>query len=135
MEKSDVFALGAEPGGVIDQSHTCTTTAFQCSVQIIDGEADMVNAGAAFGDELADRRLGGFGLQELDERVARAQTGDPGSIGIVQRLFGQAEQVAVERQNTVERINGDSDVSDSGAFGHWHQSIEGASTIEDARHG
>ena len=144
MEKGDGFALGAEPRFVIDQANTCTTTAFQCSVQIIDGEADVVNAGTAFGDELADRRLGRFGLEELDERVARAQTGDTSTIGIVQRLLGHAEQIAVEGQESIERVDSNSDMSDSGAFGpwghwghwgHWHQSIEGASTIEDARNG
>ena len=135
MEKGDAFALGAEPGGVIDQSKACTATPIQCSVQIIDGEANVVNAGPAFGDELADGRFRGFGLEELHKRVARAETGDPGSLGIVQRLFGQAEKVAIERQDSLERFDGNSDVRDSGAFGHWHQSIEGTSTIEDARHG
>jgi hypothetical protein len=135
MEKRDAFAFGAEPGLVIDQSQACTTTPFQCSVQIIDSEADVVNAGTAFGDELADGRLGGFGLQQLHERLARAQTGDPGTIGIVQGLFGDTEQVAIKGQDLIEGFDGNSDVRDSGAFGHWHQSIEGTSTIEDVRHG
>ena len=135
MEESDAFALGAESGLLVDQSQPCTTTAFQCSVQIVDGEADMVNAAATLGDEFADRRIGGLRLEELDQRFTGAVPRDAGTVGIVEGLFGQAEQVAVERNDTIELCDGDSDVRYAGAFGHSHQSIEGTSTIEDARHG
>ena len=98
MEESDAFALRAEPGNVIDQSDTCTTTPFQCTVQVIDGEADVVNAGTALGDELRNGRIGGVGLQKLDKRVTRAESGDAGAIGVIELSFGESEQVAVKME-------------------------------------
>src|SRR5687767_4089386 len=109
MQESDAFAFRAETGNVIDQSDTCTTTAFQCTVQVIDGEADVVNAGTAFGDELRNGRIGGVGLEELDERVTRGESGDAGAIGIIELNLCETEQVAVERNDAVELIDGDAD--------------------------
>lgn len=54
MEERDTFPLGPEPGGFVDEAEAGIPTAPERTVQVVDGEADVMDAGAAFGDELAD---------------------------------------------------------------------------------
>jgi hypothetical protein len=115
MQKRDAFVFGAHAGHLIDQTNTCTTATIECSVQIIDGEADVVNAGSAFRDELADRGVRLPRFEEFDKRVACAEAGDPRTIGIVERYGGKSENVAVKRKDGIERIDSDANVRDSGA--------------------
>jgi hypothetical protein len=81
-----------------------------------------MDSGAAFGDELADRRVGMFGLEQLDEGITGREAGDPGTIGIVERDLGKAEEIAVEGKDLVECAHGDPDVGDArgtaGRVGH-----------------
>jgi hypothetical protein len=74
-----------------------------------------MNAGAALCDELADGRVGAFGLEELHERVAGANSGDASTVRVVEGLFRESEQVAVQGENVIEGIDGDADVSDTSA--------------------
>jgi hypothetical protein len=69
MEEGDTFSLGAEPGGVVDESDAGSPAAGKRLIQVVDGEADVVDAGASLGDELANRALGRLGLEELDEII------------------------------------------------------------------
>ena len=87
MQERDSLSFGAHARFLIDQSDTCTATAIQCSVQVIDGEANVVDAGPAFGDELANWRIGALCLEQLHERVARAEASDTSPVGVVQGLF------------------------------------------------
>ena len=70
---------------------------------------------SAPGDELADRGIGVPGLEQFHQRFAGAQPRDPGAVGVIEGLFGQAEEVAIEWQNPVEAIDGNADVRDPGA--------------------
>ena len=77
-----------------------------------------MDSGAAFGDELADGRVGMFGLEQLDEGVTCGESGDPCTVGVVEGNVGEIEQIAVEGKDLVERTHGDADVSDArGAAG------------------
>src|SRR5437867_10061474 len=99
MKERDAFAFGADARNVIDHLDPFAATPFECSIQVVDGEADVVNAGPAFGDELGDRRVGALrgGLEELDQRVTSAKAGDVSSIEVVEQLFGKSKQVAIKR--------------------------------------
>jgi hypothetical protein len=72
-----------------------------------------MDSGAAPGDELADGRFRGIGFEKLDERVAGFEPGDPGTVRILEVDLVQAEQVAVEGKDVVERAHGDSHVGDA----------------------
>src|SRR5687767_2215526 len=106
MEKSDSFAFGPHPWGLVDQTDPCAATPLQCSVQIINGEADVVYAGTAFGDELCDWRIGGFRLEQLHQRVSGTKPSDASSVGVFERLTRQPEQVAIQRKGPVESVDG-----------------------------
>ena len=83
--------------------------------QVVDGEADVMNAGAAPGDELADRRVRGLRLEQLDQGVTGLESGDSCPIGVVERYFGQPQEVPIEGQDLIERVHGDPDVRDGGS--------------------
>ncbi len=128
MQESDAFALGTDARHVIDEPDTCTAAAFQCSVQIINSETDVVNAGTSLGDEPGDWRLGRFRLEQLHERVATPESGDPGTVSVIERLFREVQQIAVEGEDTIESVHGDADVRDPGATwrGLLHLKYSGA---------
>jgi hypothetical protein len=63
VEEGDALALGAEPGRLIDEADTGGAAAVQCAFDVVDGETDVMEAGAALGDELADGRIAGICLE------------------------------------------------------------------------
>ena len=113
MEKGNAFSLGAETRGFVDQADARGPAAGQRTVEVVHGEADVMYARSPFGDELADGRLGTFGLEQLDERLAGFESGDPGTIGVVELDLGKSEKVAVEGEDLVECAHGDPHVGDA----------------------
>ena len=113
MEEGDTFPLGSLSRGLVDQSNSRGTAAIERTVEIIDGEADVMDAGTPLGDELADGRIRMVGLEQLDERFAGSEASDAGTVSVVEIDFREAEQVAVEGENLVERAHGDPHVGDA----------------------
>ena len=54
-----------------------------------------------------------LGLEQLDEGVTGLESSDAGAVGVVERDLGKTKQIAVERENLVERAHGDSNVGDA----------------------
>ena len=77
---------------------------------------------------------GSFGLEQLDEGVSGREADDPGTIGVVERDLGEAEQIAVEGKDLVERAHGDADVGDArgtaGYVGHVSALVRGIAGAE-----
>ena len=119
MEKRDTFPFGAEAGCFVDEADASGLAARERAVEIVNCEADVVNAGSSFGDELADWCLGGVGLEELDERLAGLHSGDAGPVGVVERDLGHTEDVAVEGKDLIKCLHGNAHVSDSGGAIGW----------------
>src|SRR5205823_5020112 len=114
VKKGDAFPIGAGARHVVDELDARAPAAVEGRVQVIDGEADVMNAGTAFGDELADRRVGLFGFEQLHERVSRTHGGDAGAVGVVEGLLRKSQQVTIEWKHAIERLDGDADVRDPG---------------------
>lgn len=70
MKKGDPFSLGADSRDLVDDSHARLTAFFQHSIQIVDGEADVVDARAALRYESSNRRIVLSRLQKLDKGVS-----------------------------------------------------------------
>ena len=66
VEERDTFPFGADAGCLVDEANSGGAAASEGTVEVVDGEADVMDAGATFGDELADRRVG-----TLPPRAAR----------------------------------------------------------------
>ena len=129
MEERDTFPFRAKARSFVDQANAGSAAAVEGTVEVVDGEADVMEARATFGDELADRRVGMFGLEQLDEGVTGREAGDPGTIGVVERDLGETEEIAVEGKDLVECAHGDPDVGDArgaaGRVGHVSALVSG----------
>src|SRR4051794_32538905 len=106
MEERDTFPICTESWRLVDQSDARGPAAGEGVVQIVDGEADVMNAGPPFREEPADRTVRRAALEQLDERVAGGEARDQGAVGIVEGHLGQTEEVAIEGQDLVERAHG-----------------------------
>ncbi len=122
MEERDTFPFGAEPGGLVDQPDAGGAAASERTVEVVDGEADVMDSGTAFGDELADGGFRMLGLEQLDEGVTGGEAGDAGTIRVVELDLREVEEIAVEGEDLVERAHGDPNVGDArgtaGNVGH-----------------
>lgn len=54
MQERDLLAFRAESGLLVDETNAGRATATEHGGQVVHDEAHVVNAGAAFGDELAN---------------------------------------------------------------------------------
>lgn len=97
MEKSDPLAFGANSRRRIDESNARSATALERRVEVVDGEADMMQPGPAFFDKLRDRRIGRFRFEQFNERIAGEKSGDVSAVGIFQGRFLEAKDITVER--------------------------------------
>lgn len=115
MEEGDALSFRAEPGLLVDETNACLPAALESEFEVVDVEADVMNAGTAPGDEPIDRRVVRRGLEQFDERLAGGEPGNAGTIGVVEWDLWEAEDVAVEGKDLVERADGDADMGDPGA--------------------
>src|SRR6185312_2192313 len=115
MDECDRLALGADPRFVVNETNAVRPAPVERGAEIVDGETDVVQPGAALRHELADRRLRRARLEQLDQRIARGKAGDRGAVCVVELNLRESEHVAIERTACGEPVDGDSDVRDAGS--------------------
>jgi hypothetical protein len=115
------FPFRAYPRYLVDEPYARRSAPLESGIEVVDGEADVVNSRAAPSDESPDGRLGRLRFEQLDEGFSGTQASDPRAVGIVERHRGEIEDVAVEWQDLVEQVHRDADVRDAGAAtSGWH---------------
>jgi len=121
MQERDAFLFRADSGGFIDESDASGPASLESSVEIVDGETDVMDARTTLLDESCDRRIRRFCFEKLDERLAGGDSGDARAVSIVERDLWEIEDVAVERQNLVENAYRDADMGETRSTrGGWH---------------
>ena len=110
-------------GVVVDEPDAGGAAALERRVQVVHDEADVMDAGTAPRHEPTNRRIRRLGLEQLDERITGREPDNGGAIGVLERHFGQAEHIAVERKCLLQRAHGDADVRDAGAAGAWEGAL------------
>jgi hypothetical protein len=113
MEKGDSFPFRPDAGSLVDEPNACRATPFEGSIEVVDGEANVMYARTAPRDEFSDRGIGALRLQQLDEGFSRLEPRDPGAVRIVEVGLGEAEDVAAEGQEVTEGADGNPDMGDS----------------------
>ena len=113
MEKGDTLSFGAAARRLVDETDASAAAPFEDGIEIVDDEADVMDAGPALGDELADRRVISAGFEQLHERVAGGETGNARTVSVGERHVGHAEDVAEEGKELVEMAHGDADMCDT----------------------
>jgi len=85
VKKGDALALRPNARLLVDELNSGAAATVQRRVEVVHGEADVVNAGSPFRQEFPNRRGGVASLQKLYQRLPRGEPHDAGPIGIVQR--------------------------------------------------
>jgi hypothetical protein len=90
MDEGDSLAFGADSWGLVDQSKPYGPAARQYSIEVIDGETDMMESWTTFLEKPADRSIGIAGLEQLDERVTSRHGGNGSTVGVIERNFRES---------------------------------------------
>ena len=116
MKKGNPLSLGSYAGDVVNQPDARSAATLQSCVQIVHGEADMVDRGASLRDKSSDRRIRRLGLQQLHYRPSGVQSDDSRSVRVGQIDVRQSQYFPVERQNLGDGAHGNPDMGDSRAL-------------------
>ena len=113
MEKRDPFPLGADPGRLIDQPNSGGPAARERIVEVVDGEANVMDPRPPRVQKLGDRSARFPRLEELNERLTGREPDDRRAVGVIERNDGESEDVAIERYGIGKSANGNADVGDT----------------------
>lgn len=98
MEERDPLSFGSDPRDLVHQSHARSAALREHCVEVVYGEAQVVDAGTALFNEARDRRVGTVGLEQFDEDVAGDESANAGTITVGEWLAGESEHVTKERE-------------------------------------
>lgn len=115
MQEGDSLSLGTQSGRLVNETDAGLATAVQRVVQVVHGEADVMDSGPAPCDEARDWRFGRLGLQQFDQWFTGGQSHDSCSVGVIQWQLRHAEDVTVEREDGFQVGDGQPDVGKPGA--------------------
>ena len=123
VEKGDSLSLRSNARSVIDQAYAFVPATGEGVVQIFNGKANVMDAGPASLEKFRDRRIGRKRLEQLDELWSGGKASDASTVGILERMIVEADQITIERKHLVDRAHGDSNVRDarSTTSGGWHE--------------
>jgi len=123
VEKGDSLSVRSNARSVIDQAHPLVPATGEGVVQIFNGKANVMDTGPASREKFRDRGIGRERLEQLNELWSGGKASDASTIGILERMIVEADQITIERKHLVDRAHGDSNVCDarSTTSGGWHE--------------
>ena len=124
MQEGDALAFGADAGRLVDQPQSGCSATRKRPVEVVHGEAHVMDAGAPLGHKLPDRRVFGLGFEQFHQRFSGSDTRDSGAVGVVERNFGHPEDITIEREQRIEGLYGNPNVGDARAAAGYIWTIE-----------
>ena len=122
MEEGDSFSFSAHPRDVVDELNSRAAAALERSIQIVDREADVMQASASLRHEAADGRAGVCCFQQLHERPSGVEPRYARAVRIIQLDLLQAQDVTKKRQAGSQSLYGNANMgnpdSARGCWGH-----------------
>lgn len=98
MQEGYPFAFSAKARRLVDEPQSGSSAARKRLVEVVHGEAHVMDAWAAFGHELSDGRVSRLGFEKFNQRFSGSYARDSGAIGVVERDLGHTEDITVKRQ-------------------------------------
>ena len=124
MQEGDSLAFGAESRRLVDQPQSGCSATRKRPVEVVHGEAHVMDAGATLGYEFPDGRVFRLGFEQFHQRFSGSDTRDSGAISVVERNFGHPEDITVEREQRIEGLHGNPDMGDARASAGYTWTIE-----------
>ena len=123
MKKGDSLSFCAHARRVVNEPDTTFAAAREGIIEIRNDEANVMDARAAAVEKSRDRRVGGGGLEKLHQLGSGREAGDAGTIGVLEWMIIQSEEITIEGKHLVDRAHGDANVRDarSTTSGGWHE--------------
>ncbi len=112
MNEGDLHSVGAVFGFLVDQGNLGLIQAGQLLLDIVGSQGQMVKTRAPLLQKLADGRVFGGGLKQLDSALAQGEDGHPNFLFRNRFITAQLESqmVSVEGNGLFQAVDGDSDV-------------------------
>lgn len=117
MQEGDPLPFGPEAWVLVNEADAGRATPGEGALQVVDGEAEVMDPRTALGDEFPDGGLGDLRFEQFDERFAGSQPHDAGAVGVIEGDLGHPEDLAIEGQDGFEGRDGDADVGEAGPAG------------------
>lgn len=133
MDEGDAPAARAGARQVIDQDVARGPAGGERLVQIGHAITDVVNAGAAPGQESGDRTVRGSGLQEFDFRATEVERDDSGAVGLFRGAGNHSEHITIECQRGVDAFDRDTDVGNDRLIRHGRVAMFQGFNVSTAR--
>ena len=105
MEEGDALSVGSDPRDLVHQGHARSAALREHRVEVVYGEAQVVNARTALFNEARNRRVGTVGLEQFDEDVASDESANTRTIAVGERLVGESEDVTKKRERVGQRTH------------------------------
>lgn len=105
MQKRDSLSLRANARLLVNEPDSGLAAALERGVEIVDGKADVMDAGPPLRHESRDRRGGIVRLEKLYQRLSGAQAHDARPIGIIESNFCQSQHVSEKGEALGEDLN------------------------------
>ena len=118
MDEGDSAPSGTHARRFVDQLIAGPLASGQGGIQIADPIADMVDPGSPASQESCDGAFRFPWGEELDFGFAKSVGSDGRPVGGFGGMRLEGEDVAIERQCSVQIGHGDPDMSDPGAISH-----------------
>lgn len=115
MKEGNSLPLRAQSWFLVDQSNAGLATTIEHVVEVVNGKANVMNAGPSPGNELSNGRVISGCLEEFNERFTARDTGDAGTISIVEQHLGHLQNIAQKGKQIVERSHSNADMGNAGS--------------------
>ena len=110
MHERDSATAGTAPRGGVDELIAGGPTAVERAVEVGDAVTDVMDPGAAPGEEFGNRRIGVTRLEQLDVDIAQMQGDDRGAVRLFGRAGSDTQDVCIEWQGVGDAGDCDADV-------------------------
>ncbi len=113
MQEGNSPALSADARDVVDERGPRGAAALENGIQIPHGETDVMYGGASPGDKPPDWRIRLLCFEQLHNRAAGVEPGNPRAVGVGKLDLRQPQNFPVKRESLGDGAHGNSDMGDS----------------------